>query len=28
MTYRYVTAGLATDWWSLVKAEWVDTGQF
>src|SRR5262245_11936071 len=28
MTYRYVTGGLATDWWSLVKADWVDTGQF
>lgn len=28
MSYRYVTGGLATDWWSLVKAEWVDTGQF
>jgi len=28
MTYRYVTGGLATDWWSLIKADWVDTGQF
>jgi C1A family cysteine protease len=28
MSYRYVTEGLADDWWSLISAEWVDTGQF
>ncbi|MGH7770344.1 MAG: C1 family peptidase, partial [Candidatus Binatia bacterium] len=28
MSYRYVTEGLATDWWSMVKAEWVDDKQF
>ncbi len=28
MTYRYVTEGLATDFWSMVSAEWVNTGQF
>jgi C1A family cysteine protease len=28
MSYRYVTEGLATDWWSLVDQKWVDTGNF
>jgi C1A family cysteine protease len=28
MSYRYVTDGLATDWWSMISAKWVDTGQF
>jgi len=28
MSYRYVTDGLATDWWSMISAAWVDTGQF
>lgn len=28
MSYRYVTGGLATDWWTLISAEWVDTKQF
>jgi C1A family cysteine protease len=28
MSYRYVTEGLALDWWSLVSARWVNTGQF
>lgn len=28
LSYRYVTDGLATDWWSLISAKWVDTGQF
>jgi len=28
MSYRYVTEGLATDWWSMVKGEWVDHNQF
>jgi C1A family cysteine protease len=28
MSYRYVTQGLADDWWSMISAKWVDTGQF
>lgn len=28
LPYQYVTAGLTSDWWSMVKAEWVDSGQF
>jgi C1A family cysteine protease len=28
LPYEYVTRGLAVDWWSLVKAEWLDTGEF
>ncbi len=28
LPYEYVLTGLATDWWGLVKAEWVDTGVF
>ena len=28
MSYRYVTQALADDWWSLISAEWVNTGQF
>jgi C1A family cysteine protease len=28
LPYDYVTRGLAVDWWSLVKADWLDTGQF
>ncbi|HEV8436056.1 MAG TPA: C1 family peptidase [Thermoanaerobaculia bacterium] len=28
MSYRYVTKGLANDWWTMIKADWVDTGQF
>jgi C1A family cysteine protease len=28
MSYRYVTSGLANDWWSLVSSKWVDTGKF
>lgn len=28
LSYKYVTQGLANDWWSLISAEWVDTGQF
>ncbi len=28
MSYRYVTEGLADDWWSMISAEWVDTGNF
>ena len=26
--YEYVLQGLAEDWWSLLKNEWVDTGNF
>jgi C1A family cysteine protease len=28
LPYRYVEEGLAIDWWSLLRGEWVDTGQF
>jgi C1A family cysteine protease len=28
MSYKYVTQNLATDWWSLISAKWVDTAQF
>jgi len=28
MSYRYVTQDLAEDWWTLISAEWVNTGQF
>jgi len=28
LPYEYVLKGLAVDWWSLIKAEWVDTGVF
>jgi C1A family cysteine protease len=28
LSYRYVTEGLATDWWSLISAGYVDTGNF
>lgn len=28
MSYKYVTEGLALDWWTLIKAQWVDTGNF
>jgi len=28
LPYKYVLDGLATDWWSLIKSAWVDTGQF
>ena len=28
LPYEYVLKGLATDWWSLLKNEWVDTGAF
>jgi len=28
LSYRYVTQGLATDWWSMISAKWVNTGQF
>ena len=28
LPYDYVLKGLAIDWWTLLKSEWVDTGQF
>ncbi len=28
LPYDYVLRGIATDWWSLLKAEWIDTGAF
>ena len=28
LSYKYVTAGLALDWWTLISANWVNTGQF
>ncbi len=28
MPYDYILNGLADDWWSLLKNEWVDTGNF
>ncbi len=28
LPYDYVLKGLAEDWWSLLKNEWVDTGAF
>lgn len=28
LPYEYVLRGLAIDWWSLVKNEWLDTGKF
>jgi len=28
LPYEYILKGLATDWWSLLKNEWVDTKKF
>jgi len=28
LPYEYVLKGLAVDWWSLLKNEWINTGQF
>ncbi len=28
LPYQYVLRGLADDWWTLLKQEWVDTGEF
>jgi len=28
LPYEYVLRSLAVDWWSLIRAEWVDTGRF
>jgi len=28
LPYDYVLSGLATDWWSIIDAKWVDAGTF
>jgi C1A family cysteine protease len=28
LPYDYVLAGVADDWWSMTKAEWIDSGMF
>jgi len=28
LPYKYVKTGLAVDWWSLLRNEWIDTGKF
>lgn len=28
LPYEYVLKGLAEDFWSILKKEWVDTGEF
>jgi C1A family cysteine protease len=28
LPYEYVLKGLAADWWSMLKGEWIDSGQF
>ena len=28
LPYEYVLKGIASDWWSMTKAEWVDSKQF
>jgi C1A family cysteine protease len=28
LPYEYLSQGLASDWWSLTKAEWIDSGVF
>jgi C1A family cysteine protease len=28
LPYDYVLSGIADDWWTMIKAEWVDTQQF
>jgi len=28
LPYEYVLKGLAVDWWTLISAEWIDTGKF
>ncbi len=28
LPYDYLLAGLAQDWWCLIKAEWMDTSEF
>ncbi|HYV92228.1 MAG TPA: C1 family peptidase [Chitinophagales bacterium] len=28
LPYEYILQGLADDWWTLIKNEWIETGQF
>jgi len=28
LPYAYITRGLAEDFWSILKKEWIDTGEF
>jgi C1A family cysteine protease len=28
LPYEYVLKGLAVDWWTILKNEWIDTGEF
>ncbi len=28
LPYDYVLTGLADDWWTIIKASWIETGQF
>jgi C1A family cysteine protease len=28
MSYKYVTQGLANDWWTMISSKWIDTGKF
>jgi C1A family cysteine protease len=28
LPYEYVLKGIADDWWTITKAEWIDTGKF
>ncbi len=28
LPYKYLSQGLASDWWTLTKAEWIDSGRF
>ncbi|HKR07452.1 MAG TPA: C1 family peptidase [Bacteroidia bacterium] len=28
LPYEYVLQGLATDWWTMTKGEWIETGKF
>jgi C1A family cysteine protease len=28
LPYEYVLRGLAIDWWTMLKSEWIDTGEF
>ena len=28
LPYEFVLKGLATDWWALIKQDWIDTGNF
>ena len=28
LPYEYVTLGIAADWWTMTKAEWIDSKQF